>query len=140
MIGCSRAQPRSTDEIFTEKRQLPRLFLTTKTHTRVLGVKTQGMFKDSATGEDCWPALQCTNPDCPGRKGDEPAIFICFDVSASKGCPECAKKRNFKAETNADRAKYLKFVEPYELPEVRERLRALDEEYKLAFKQTQERK
>jgi hypothetical protein len=135
LIGCSRV--RSTDEISTEKRQMPRLFLTAKTHTRVVGVKTQGMFKDDATGEDSWPALQCTNPDCPGRNGEEPALFICFDVSASKGCPACAKKRNFKTESDADRAKYLKFVEPYELPEVRARLHALDEEFKLASMQAQ---
>jgi hypothetical protein len=132
LAGCGRSRTRSPDEILIEKRGLPRLFLSAKTHTRVIAPKSKGMFTDPATGEECWPALECTNPDCPGRHGDEPALFISYDVSASQGCPACAKKRNVKTESASEKARYLKFVQPYELPEVRERLLALEEEYKLA--------
>jgi len=135
LTACSRTPPppRSADEIFTEKQQMPRLYLTKKTHTRVVAPKTKGMFTDPATGEECWPAMQCTNPDCPGRTEKEPALFLPFDVSAHQGCPACAKKRNIARESAAEKAKWLKFVQPYELPEVRERLAALDAEYKQQF-------
>jgi hypothetical protein len=133
LIGCSRAKPRSADEILTEKQRMPRLYLTAKTHARVIAPKSKGTFKDPATGEDCWPAMQCTNPDCPGRTEKEPVLFTPFDVSAHQGCPACAKKRNLARESAAEKVKYLKFVQPYELPEIRDRLKVLEEEFKRQY-------
>ena len=52
-VGCSNQPPRSRDEIFSEKQNLPGLYLTNKTHTRVLAPKSKGTFVDAGTQEEC---------------------------------------------------------------------------------------
>ncbi len=69
--------PRSRDEIFAERRDVPRLYLTARTLKRVIAPTSRGIFVDVETGEICWPALGCYNPDCPDRGADqEPYGFI----------------------------------------------------------------
>lgn len=133
VAGCGNTPTRTTDQIFSEKQSRPRLYLTRKTKTHVIAPADKGMFVDANTREECWPALECTNPNCPGRQGDTPSLFTAFDVSDHGGCPACAKIRP-KSESEADKQKYLKFVRPYELPEVREQLKRLDAEFERATK------
>jgi hypothetical protein len=150
LASCSKSEPPppSRDEIFQERLELPALYFTAKTHRRVIAPARKGLFIDAQTGEVCWPALACHNPDCPGRKGDEPLLFIEPDAgvyakpdgtigydqaraaaqrSVVAGCPECLKKRNLKAETPERRARYVSWVKPYVLPETAARLAELDE-------------
>ena len=128
--GCGSGRTRPRDEIFAEQQNLPGLFLTTKTHTRVIAPKNKGNFIDPETKEECWAALECLNADCPGRKGEEPFLFTTSDVKVHGGCPQCAKIRNFKTEKPAD---ILKSFRRYELPEVKARAKALEDEIKRSF-------
>jgi hypothetical protein len=149
LASCSKSEPPppSRDEIFQERLALPAVYFTAKTHKRVIAPASKGLFIDEQTGEVCWPALACHNPDCPGRKGDEPLLFIEPDAgvyakpdgtigydraraakqSVVAGCPECLKKRNLSAETPEQRARYISWVKPYVLPETAARLAELDE-------------
>jgi hypothetical protein len=147
--GCNRA-PRSREEIHKERDELPTLYLTDKTQQRVIAPASKGLFVDPKTKEICWRAQQCNNPDCPGRKNNEPFLFtisdpgafvqedgtIGFDVEKSKndpgipGCPACYKIRKLDQETPSEQGRYISFVQLYELPEAVARRKQLDEEYK----------
>ncbi|MHC4179350.1 MAG: hypothetical protein ACYSWU_17695 [Planctomycetota bacterium] len=141
--------PRSRDEIFRERLKLPALYFTAKTHKRVMAPMSRGMFVDEQTGEICWPALACNNPECPGRKEDEPLLFIEPDAAVyvkpdgsvgynpgraaagarpSGPCPECLKTRNPQTETIEQRQRYIAWVRPHVLPETAARMKQLDEE------------
>lgn len=128
LTGCGRA-PRTSDEIFADKQALPRVYLTKKSHARIIAPKSKGQFVDDATHEECWPALHCLNPDCPRAKDPEPYLFTVFDVNQHNGCPACAKNRRFAKETKDQKEKFANLFEPYELPETLEQLKRLDEEY-----------
>ncbi len=151
LASCSRSEPPpppSRDEIFRQRLDLPALYFTAKTHKRVIAPASKGLFVDEQTGEVCWPALVCNNPECPGRQGDEPLLFIEPDAgvyakpdgtigydraraaagrSAVAGCPACLKRRKLQKETPEERARYVSWVQPYVLPETAARLKELDE-------------
>ena len=74
--GREAAPPRSRDEIFRERLELPSVYLTVKSHKQVSAPGGKGSFVDNETGELCWPALCCNNPDCPGRTSEGPYLFI----------------------------------------------------------------
>ena len=133
LVGCGSRSPRSRDEIFREKGTLPRLYLTKKSHTRVLGPASKGIFTDDKTGEECWPAMECINPDCPAAGSAEPFLFTTFDRSEHNGCPACAKIRNVKTETPQQKRAYIGYVQLYELPETKSRSKQLDDELKRNF-------
>jgi len=160
--SCSRQEPppRSRDEIFLDRMKLPAVYFTAKSHKRVIAPAGNGMFLDAESGELCWPALACTNPDCPGRQNGEPYLFIEPDVGfyiksdktvdynaaaalaapRSDGtCPKCAAKRNRATESQEVRQRYINWARPYVLPETAEKLKALDEELKrcIAYERTQ---
>jgi hypothetical protein len=119
--------PRSRDEIFLQRLELPAVYLTAKSHKRIIERAGLPLFtKDPETGEVVWPALCCTNPDCPGRRDGEPLLFI--EPDADYACPQCAVKRNLAAETEAVRQQYINWVRPYVLPETAEKLKQLDAE------------
>ena len=142
--------PRTLDEIFAEEQNLPVLYLTAVTNTRVTAPARFQRFSDPATKEVCWPALACYNPDCPGKSHTgEPFIFISPDIGfvarddgtavlgtpvagTTKGtsnlCPQCLKARNRNTENAATRQKYVDWVRPYVLPETEEKRKALVEE------------
>jgi hypothetical protein len=127
--SCSKEDPlpRSRDEIFRQRMELPAVYLTAKSHTRITAPAGRGMFfVDPETGEKCWPALFCTNPGCPGRRDGEPLLFI--EPDANYACPRCAAIRKVAAETEADRQQYINWVRPYVLPETAEKLKQLDAE------------
>lgn len=134
-FGCAQRPqtPRPRDELFAEKQNLNGLFMSEKTHKRIIAPKSKGMFKDEETGEICWAALQCVNPECPGKTPKEPYLFITSDVAKYNGCPACAKKRDYAKDTDAQKAANLKFIKPYDLPETEARIKEIDAEIKRSF-------
>ncbi len=152
-IGCGgnggKEEPRTRDVVFREIQSLPTLYLTGKTRKQVVAPGNKGNFVDDKTGEICWRVMECGNPACPGRGADgkplqfvtpNPAMYvksdgtIDYDQKKSKeeekmaggACPECLKKRNLKAESNAIRNKYAKWVKPHVLPESAKRKEELE--------------
>src|SRR5690606_2714439 len=73
-LGCGPAAPRTREEIFREIATLPRLYIADPSGRRITAPADRGIFVEN--GEICWPALECTAPDCPGREGDRPYVFI----------------------------------------------------------------
>jgi hypothetical protein len=153
LASCSEPPPpRSREEIFRQRMELPALYLTAKTHKRVIAPMSRGIFEDPDSGETCWPALACTRPDCPGRGADgEPYLFIepdtgvplkpdgtpDYDVrttsaqlALANACPACAKQRDLASETEEQRRQYHAWVELYVLPETAAAIDELDAELK----------
>jgi len=130
VAGCSKTRTR--DEIFTERAGLPQVFMGLKTGKQIVAPASKGVFVDPETKDEFWPTMECTNPDCPGRKGSEPVLFVVPRAEVNRGCPHCSKTRNLKNESSSDKAKYASFVSPYELPETKARLKELSNETKLA--------
>ena len=82
VAGCTK--PRALEEIEAEQRALPVLYLTEKSMAEVHAPADAGLFVDKATGELCYRAYECRNPDCPGKgSGDKPHLFIHRDVLVS---------------------------------------------------------
>lgn len=130
-VGCG--ESRSRDEVVAEIARLPRLYLTETSRVRVVAPGNRGFFTDPATREACWPALTCTHPECPLRHGAEPYLFIESDTVVADivvGCPACAALRAQRAETDLDRQHFTRFVQPYELPDVRVQQERLEAEYR----------
>ena len=136
------------------------MYLATKSHKQVIAPGGRGVFIDPETGEVCWPALVCNNPNCPGRRNGEPFLFceadpgvyvksgktLGYDMAASQaaphlgtGCPRCAANRNFATETAEVRKQYINWVQPYVLPETAEKMKQLDAELqkRAAYDRTQ---
>ncbi len=143
--------PRSSDDIFQERVNLPALYFTGKTHRRVEAPGSKGTHVDEKTGEICWPAFACQNPNCPGKGKDggpflfsvvDPAVFIEPDgtmgydqskMSRDKTlgfCPKCLKIRDLKTESKEALQRYVNWVGPHVLPETAKRMKELDEEGK----------
>ncbi len=78
MTGCGGDDvPPSVDDLFKQQMELPAVYLTGVTGKRVQAPTGKSVFTDPETGEPCWPAWACHNPDCPGRAADgEPFLFI----------------------------------------------------------------
>jgi len=143
LCGCSEPRPKTLEELYEEERKLPALYLTTQTNQRVIAPGDRGVFVHEKTGELCWPASGCYNPDCPGRTpSGEPFVFIAPDPAMfakpdgtvgydpSRGgeldnyygnCPQCLKIRQLDQESDEDRLRYSTFVRPYVLPETEKR-------------------
>ena len=130
LVSCHKKEepaPRSRREIYKQVLELPAVYLTEKTHKRVIAPTGRGLFwVDAETGETCWPALYCTNPDCPGRREGEPLLFI--EPDANHACPHCMAKRKLATEPPAVRQQYINWVQTYVLPETAEKLKPLDAE------------
>jgi hypothetical protein len=159
--GCRSEPPKSIEQLYTDERQLPGLYLTAETNARVIAPIEKGAFVDEKTGELCWPAKVCTNPDCPGRgPAGEPFLFITpitgvvanadgtvgYDASKEQtpdnyygNCPQCLKKRNLPAEDDAVRKKYADFVQLYVLPETEKLRKEFAEKRQARVKELQER-
>lgn len=155
--GCAKRQ-RTLEEIDLERRTLPGLYITEKSRTHVIAPRNKGIFVDEATGELAYPAYACQNPDCPGRKGDEPYLFIHGDPALKAGdnnavvrgppvhtgqpspvCPACLAERDLKNETPQQKMQYLMWARPYLLPESAARAKELEAEYQQVFAQTRRR-
>ncbi len=159
LIGCGgETKPRSVEEINAERQTLPGLFITASGQ-RIEAPRDSGVFVDEASGELAWPAYACTNPDCPGRNGEVPHLFIWSDprfyvaedgtlgtrqfntaqeyrdAAAQAGtdrqptCNECLKIRNLETETPEEGQKYSEYPRQYVLPATRQRELELDAEH-----------
>ena len=144
--------PRTRDEIFREKTMLPALYLTEKTKRRVIRPEGSDYFVDKDSGEICWRALECKNPNCPAKElNGSPHLFISPDPTVilnpdgtlgydlgkaknqraqSEGCPECLKIRDLVSETPQTSNQYAGYIRYHILPKTAKRLDELDEEYK----------
>ena len=125
-------EPRTRREIYEEQKKLPALYLTHETGTRVVAAPRLGTHTDANTGETCSPALGCYNPNCPrrGEDGEMFAFVIANSAQSPAGptCPACLETRDLSTETHADRRRYARWVQKYELPETAALLRELTEE------------
>lgn len=84
LAGCGK--DRSIQEIEKEERSLDALYLTAEIGKEITAPGNKGVFVDEETGELCYPAYMCANPDCPGKKsGDRPFLFIHRDVLVRVG-------------------------------------------------------
>jgi hypothetical protein len=147
LASCSKQEeaPRTRDQIFQAKLELPALYLTTGTHKRVIAPANKHVFIDPESGEPCMPALACNNPDCPAFKDGKPFVFIedinlfvkpdktlghkpKFSLTALD-CPECLKTRHLDTEKPEEQQRYHAWVHPYVLPETAEKMKVLDEEF-----------
>jgi hypothetical protein len=159
--GCREEPPKTTEQLYTDERQLPAVYLTAKTSKRIVAPIEKGVFVDKETGELAWPAKVCTNPSCPGRgAAGEPFLFVAPDLSLKANpdgtvgydsakeveidnyfgnCPKCLATRNLTAESNADRKKYSDFVQEYVLPETEKGRKDLAEQRQARQKALEER-
>lgn len=115
LASCTKSEPppRSRDDIFQDRRSLPAVWLTVKSHKRIIAPTGQALFTlDPETGEMVWPALFCANLNCPGKRDGEPLLFIEPDTNCT--CPRCSSNR---------------WVRPYLLPETAEMMKQLDSEH-----------
>ena len=126
--GESQLPARSRDEIFQEQLGLPRLYLTTPSHKRIIASTHKGKFIDPESGEEAWPALACHRPDCPGRSKDgQLYVFIEADTGLVE-CPKCLTDRDRENETTEQRQPYINWIKPHVLPETARRMAELSEE------------
>jgi hypothetical protein len=68
--GCGKQSYRPLEEIREEQASLPTVYLTEKTKQEVVVPINRPVFVHESTGELCYPALICQNPDCPGGTGE----------------------------------------------------------------------
>lgn len=84
LSGCG--ADRSLSQIEQEMRSLDTLYLTAGSGKKITAAATKGVFVDGESGELCFPAYVCTNPECPGSQGDgQPFLFIHRDVMLRVG-------------------------------------------------------
>jgi len=140
-VGCRQSEPEplSEAESFQQQLEQPALYFTAETNTRVIAPAKERLFVDEKTGELAWPAMECGNPDCPGRgENGEPFLFIepdpgmviqtdgsiGYDPSKARaarnqvmGCPKCLETRDLKNETAQQRQQYIRWVRVHKLAE-----------------------
>lgn len=156
--GCD-GEPRTLRQIEREMAELPGVYLTGESGKRVTAPINQGVFVDKETGELCFPAYSCANPDCPGRTAaGEPALFIHRDpfvqadggevvsvplppgmspeaFATSRGttlvpvCPHCWEQRDLASESPTIKQQHQFWVRPYEPPETQAARARLEAEY-----------
>jgi len=125
--------PRTLQEIDAEETALNGLFLTERTHREVIAPRNSPeLFVDQQTGEPCWPAFECTHPQCPGERvaGRPHPIFIHPDRDTRNVvfCPHCLTHRHLQTESDQERIQWSRHVRLYELPELQRRRTELDNE------------
>ncbi|MGE3805789.1 MAG: hypothetical protein AB7K24_14030 [Gemmataceae bacterium] len=153
LSACGQEPPKPSLQVSRERESLTYLYLTDKTATRVMAPGDRGLvFVDPGTNEICYRAKVCTNPDCPGKQGDEPFLFVTPDPALivkpdgtigadpkkagpprdaqqrliEQGlCPECVKKNNLADLSDDELQKYLQYVQEYLPPEAAARAEEL---------------
>ena len=131
--------PRSLDEISKEQMMLNRLYLTEKTHRRIIAPSNTRPFVDKLTGENVWPACTCHNPNCPKKSiNKEPYLFVLFDRNSPPICPACVEGFGLHDAEQEELAPYLRWTKTYELEEKKQRVKQLDAERKRAYRALKE--
>ena len=132
--------PRPLEEISKEQLTLNRLYMTEKTHRRIIAPSNTKPFVDEVTGENVWPACTCHNPDCPKKSEDkEPYLFILFDRSKPPICPACAEAFQLVNVGQEELIPYLRWTRTYELEEKKRRVKQLDAERGRAYRALKQR-
>jgi len=127
--------PRPLEDISKEQLTLNRLYMTEKTHRRIIAPSNTRPFVDEVTGENVWPACTCHNPDCPKKgTGSDPYLFILFDRSKPPICPACVRAFQLSSAGQEELTPYLRWTRPYELEEKKRRIKQLDSERKRAYR------
>lgn len=91
LTSCGAKPPprlRTPAEIEAARRQVPTMYLTGKSQKKVMAPINAGLFVDKDTGEICWPAYYCTNPQCPGKAlgtDGDPFVFAHVDPFVEVG-------------------------------------------------------
>ena len=133
--------PRSMREISNEQFTLNRLYMTEKTHRRIIAPSNTKPFVDEVTGENVWPACTCHNPDCPKKvAGNDPYLFILFDRKKPPICPACVDAFQLLDARQEELVPYLRWTRTYELEEKKRRVKQLDAERKRAYRALKEPK
>ncbi|MCG8587625.1 MAG: SH3 domain-containing protein [Pirellulales bacterium] len=131
-------KPRLLHDIVVERLNVNQLYLTEKTHKEVIAPAKLLTPVDPETGEKCFPALTCYNPDCPGKSdatGERPYLFTTSAAHMKVQCPACARSHAPATRTLAERARYRAWIKPYRLPESAARLEQLEAESRTAHSQ-----
>ena len=131
-------KPRLMHDIVLERLNVNQLYLTEKTHKEVIAPAKLLTPLDPETGERCFPALTCHNPDCPGKQqapGGRPYLFVSSSMHMQVQCPACAEAHDPSTRTPAEHKQYRAWVKSYTLPDSAARLRQLDEERRTARSQ-----
>lgn len=157
VCACGQEPPRNSIQVSRDREALTYLYITDKTGTQITAPGSNGLiFVDPGTNEICYRAKYCANPDCPGKQGDKPFLFVTPDptlivkpdgtigADPSKArpatdpqqrlinqglCPECVKKLNLTLEMSEDeKQKYLGFVKEYFPPESAAKAKELQKE------------
>jgi hypothetical protein len=170
LAHCGCARQRTLEEIEADQRTLPTLYLTEKSNKQIVAPANRGLFVDEATGEICYQPFECLHPQCPGKSGDKPVLFVHRDVLVSLGpdrkfvyqpvpadvdfeefirskggqpvptCPHCLKNRKLESETPEEKLAYQKSVRPYEMPETTKRREELKQEHQQAYESLKKRR
>lgn len=162
LAGCGDNSPpvRDSETIFQEQQELDGLYFT-RSGKPVSTTLNRGIFLDVDSGEICFPAVACYNPDCPEGSPEEPYLFFIDDPSVMLSadgkldidmnaeirssdpaveallaghCPACLGTRKPGQESRTDWDDYSRFVRPYMPPETRAKMRELDQERKRSEK------
>ncbi|MFT5128977.1 MAG: hypothetical protein ACI8W8_002597 [Rhodothermales bacterium] len=168
LAGCGGdpPAPREAEVIFQEQQTLDGLYFT-RSGKRVTAPLNNGIFLDSESGEICFPAVACHNPECPDGSSTEPHLFIIDDPSVvltadgrvgtnmnaeirssepaveallTGHCPACIGSRDLTRESRAEWDDYSRFVRPYMPPETQSKMRRLDAERKRSESEARRRK
>lgn len=127
--GEAPPEPRGRMEIYDEDMALPKLYLT-QSGARVIAAGNRGAHRDAETGEQCWPAVGCYNPECLQRGADgEPFGFIDnWQSDIGRHCPACRAQRDVASETPKERDQWAHWVRPHELADSAASRRELTEQ------------
>lgn len=158
-ISCTGqpSRPRTRNDIQRDREAVDTLYLTAD-GVRIIAPGTeQGMVVDAKTGKIAFRAWQCNNPQCPGRSvAGDPYVFPLPDPFAYvdeqgeprvrqpqtpaelqqveeyyvRKCPACLQRRNLARESEEVRQQYQSWLELHLLPQAKQRLAELDEEYR----------
>lgn len=133
-------EPRPVEEISNEQLTLNRLYMTEKTHRRIIAPTNKGLFVDEVTGENVFPAYTCNNPQCPKRgTEDDPHLFIFVDRSKLPICFACFDAYKLEGATQRELHPYLLWTRPYKMKETERRVKQLDSERKRAYKKAKKK-
>lgn len=142
LTACGEEELPTRDELFQMEQELPAPYLALQSGELIEAPGDKPAFYNEDTGEHCYRAQACHNPDCPGRGPDgQPFLFVVPlpykqadgaiaqpDVSAAKAahnvnreCPQCLTIRNKTSEPAELTQKYINWVKMHELPETVEK-------------------
>jgi len=137
LAGCGEPDVTTLKDLYNDERSLPAVYMVDGTGEQLIAAGDAGIVIHD--DKLAWPALICTNPECPAD--EDPYLFIAPDpavVLQADGaigydrsredasnyfgnCPQCLETRDLAQESDEDRQRYSNFVMTYVLPETAQR-------------------